>query len=64
MKKTKDKEDTQFWDANYVSELLKISKSHLYKMTSAKQIPHLKFSRKVLFEKPEIIKWLKSKKVQ
>jgi excisionase family DNA binding protein len=47
-----------------LSKLLKISVSHIYTMTSKKSIPHIKLlGKKVLFDKDEILNWLKSKKV-
>ena len=55
---------TKYWDVDDVAKLLRMSKSHVYTLTSTKKIPHIKLlNKKVLFEKPEIIKWLNSKKV-
>jgi excisionase family DNA binding protein len=51
-------------DVNEVAKLLKMSASHIYTLTSTKKIPHIKvLGRKVLFDKNEIMDWLKSKKV-
>jgi excisionase family DNA binding protein len=62
--KIKKIKDPNFWDVNDVAKLLKMSKSHVYSLTSLKQIPHIKLlNKKLLFEKTEVIKWLNSKKV-
>jgi excisionase family DNA binding protein len=51
-------------DVKEVSEMLKMSTSHIYTLTSKKVIPHIKLlGKKVLFDKAEINKWLKSKSV-
>lgn len=49
-------------DINEVSSLFKVSISTLRKMCMRKQIPHHKFGRKVLFYKPDIVKWIMSNK--
>jgi len=47
-----------------LSEMLKMSVSHIYTLTSTKKIPHIKLlSKKILFDKNEITNWLKSKSV-
>jgi len=54
----------EYMDVKEVAELLKMSVSHIYTLTSTKKIPHIKLlGKKVLFEKGEINKWLKSKSV-
>lgn len=51
-------------DVSEVATMLKMSASHIYTLTSTKKIPHIKvLGRKVLFDKNEIMDWLKSKKV-
>jgi excisionase family DNA binding protein len=51
-------------DVNEVASFLKMSTSHVYTLTSSKKIPHIKLlGKKVLFDKAEILDWLKSKKV-
>ena len=41
------------------SDLLKVSKSFLYKLTSSKQIPHFKPSGKLIyFQKSDLEKWI------
>jgi len=47
-----------------LSELLKMSISHIYTLTSTKKIPHIKvLGKKILFDRKEIIKWVKSKSI-
>lgn len=47
-----------------LADVLKLSVSHIYTMTSKKKIPHIKLlGRKLLFDKQEIKQWLKSKSV-
>ena len=47
-----------------VSYMTGISKSHLYKLTCSKQIPHYKpFGKMVYFDKAEIEKWLLKNRV-
>lgn len=41
-------------------ELTDLSKSTLYRMTSEKQIPHIKRGGKLLFNRIELIEWLQS----
>lgn len=47
-----------------LSDMIKLSKSHIYTLTSNKKIPHIKLlGKKVLFDKNQIQKWLESKTV-
>jgi excisionase family DNA binding protein len=47
-----------------LSNLLKMSSSHIYTLTSTKKIPHIKLlGKKILFDKKDIDTWLKSKTV-
>ena len=39
------------------------TKSYMYKLTSGKQIPHLKRGKKVFFDKDEIEAWIRYNKV-
>ena len=51
-------------DISELSSMIKVSKSHLYYLTSKKLIPHIKvFGKKVLFNINDIENWLESKKV-
>jgi excisionase family DNA binding protein len=55
---------SDYLDVNEVADLLKMSVSHIYTLTSTKKIPHIKLlGRKVLFDRSEIKDWLKSKSV-
>ena len=57
--------DGDFLDINELSKLLRISKSHIYTLTSNRQIPHIKIlGKKLLFNKQEIYNWLEPKKVK
>jgi excisionase family DNA binding protein len=56
--------NSDYLDVNELSNLLKMSASHIYTLTSKKKIPHIKLlGKKLLFDKTEINDWLKSKKV-
>jgi len=47
-----------------VSILTGISKSTLYKLTSAREIPHYKKAKHLLFDKKEILEWIKASRVK
>ena len=58
------KVETDYLTIQELSEMLKMSVSHIYTLTSTKKIPHIKLlSKKILFDKNEITNWLKSKSV-
>ena len=42
---------------------LQISKSKLYKLTSAEDIPFSKFNNKLIFEKQELLPWIEKQKI-
>ena len=47
------------------SLLLDVSHSHLYKLTSTKQIPHYcPQGKKLYFERAELLQWMKKKAVK
>jgi excisionase family DNA binding protein len=47
-----------------LSSILKLSKSHIYTLTSTKKIPHIKLlGKKLLFKRIEIDNWLTSKTI-
>jgi excisionase family DNA binding protein len=47
-----------------LSSILKLSKSHIYTLTSTKKIPHIKLlGKKLLFKRSEIDNWLTSKSI-
>lgn len=47
-----------------VASFLRMSVSQIYKLTSKREIPHIKLSgKKLLFDKSEVTEWLRSKKV-
>lgn len=50
-------------DIDEASLLTGFSKGHLYRLTSERQIPHYKKSRKLYFKKSELEAWLLEDKV-
>ena len=47
------------------SLLLDVSHSHLYKLTSTKQIPHYcPQGKKLYFERTELLQWMKKKAIK
>ena len=40
-----------------------LSKSSVYKLTSSRKIPHYKKGKRLIFDRREILEWLKSNKV-
>ena len=51
-----------FLSLQEAAELTDLSKSTLYRLTSERQIPHIKRSGKLLFNRVELIEWLQSAK--
>jgi excisionase family DNA binding protein len=59
---TKPKSD--YFNIQELADMLQMSVSHIYTLTSTKKIPHIKLlNKKILFDKAEIRNWLKSKSV-
>lgn len=57
-------ENVEFININELSQMLDISVSHIYTLTSQKKIPHIKLlGKKLLFSKIEIQKWILTKSV-
>ena len=55
---------SDYFTVTELADYLKMSVSHIYSLTSRKEIPHIKLlGKKLLFEKKEILNWLRSKKV-
>jgi hypothetical protein len=50
--------DNRFINADQACELLNLSKSTLYKMTSSKKIPFYKCGRKLLFVSDELFQYV------
>ena len=50
-------------DIHQLATELKISESGIYQMTAQRRIPIVKIGRSVRFDREEINKWLKEKKV-
>ena len=60
---TENKEN-QYLSVQELSDMLKLSQSHIYTLTSTKKIPYIKLlNKKLLFDRNEIENWLRSKKV-
>ncbi len=52
-------------DIQEAAEVLKISKSHLYRLTSRSEIPHFKpTGKKIYFSLNELMEWAKSSRVK
>lgn len=49
---------------NDLADYLKISTSKIYKMTSEKEIPHIKIGNTLRFDKKTIDKWLSEKNIR
>ena len=49
---------------NEVSILTGISKSTIYKLTSQHKIPHYKRVKQLMFDKKEILEWIKEGKIE
>ena len=61
---TKQSIKSDYMDVNELASFLKMSVSHIYTLTSRKEIPHMKvLGKKLLFDKSEILDWLRTKKV-
>ena len=53
-------EENTFLLVEEASELLRTSKSTLYKLTMNSKIPHYKFGRNLLFKKEELIQFVEN----
>ena len=63
-KGTAKKVVSDYMNIQELADMLQMSVSHIYTLTSTKKIPHIKLlNKKLLFEKSEIRNWLKSKSV-
>ena len=52
--------DESLWDINEVAKYLKISKDTVYRWIEKKQMPALKVGKRWLFQKEEILSWLRT----
>ena len=58
------KPDNEYLNINKVSEMLDLSVSHIYTLTSQKKIPHIKLlGKKILFSKAELERWIATKTI-
>ena len=53
----------QFLTIDEAAEFLRVSKSWMFKLTSAKAIPHLKVGRRVIFDRGELAEGARSRRV-
>lgn len=53
-------ETSRFWNVKDVAEFLNLSKASIYRLTSQKQIPHIKIHGKLLFNSEKIKEWADS----
>jgi excisionase family DNA binding protein len=52
----------EYMSVSDVADMLKLSVSHIYTLTSTKKIPHIKLlGKKILFKREDIQNWLDSK---
>ena len=54
---------SEVMDIDKAASFLNIPKKTVYKMTSARTIPHSKAGKRLLFVKTELLEWVKSLKV-
>lgn len=60
---SKEKEK-EYLSIDEIVELLHLSKSTIYKMTSQKEIPHMKLGSRLYFSKEKILEWLKEHEIR
>ncbi len=63
LKHHQSKEPERFLNTDEAAIYLRISKSHLYKLTMGRTIPFYKPSKVILFKKSELDEWLKTFRV-
>lgn len=54
--------DKQYLTADQVLEIVPVARGTLYQYTSKGKIPHYKLGNRLVFERSEILAWLKSKR--
>ena len=52
-----------FWSADELSEVLCISRKHIYKLAKAGRIPHYRISGSVRFDPEAIAQWLEKRSI-
>jgi excisionase family DNA binding protein len=52
------KPERDLCDLNEVTKYLKLSKSHIYKLSSKGEIPYRKFGKRLFFSKKELDEWI------
>mgnify|MGYP001218929810 CR=1 FL=1 len=59
-----NKAENEIMSLNRLTEYLELSKSSIYKLTSTKEIPHIKRVKKLFFNKTEIDKWISENRIK
>ena len=54
----------KFWSVKEVAEYLSLSKSSIYRLTSTRQIPHMKIHGKLIFNPQRILEWVEGYAVE
>jgi excisionase family DNA binding protein len=52
-----------FWSADELSEVLCISRKHIYKLAKAGRIPHYRISGSVRFDPEAVAQWLEKRSI-
>jgi excisionase family DNA binding protein len=52
-----------FLTADEAADFLRVSRSWIFKLTSARAIPHIHMGRRVLFDREELYEWAKQRRV-
>ena len=60
----KQNNEVIYLDIDEASEFLKMKKSYIYQLVFQRKIPFYKRSKKLLFKKSELVKWIDSKRVK
>jgi len=55
--------DKVFLTAGEAADVLRVSRSWIFKLVSARDIPFVRLGRRVLFDRAELVAWAKSRRV-
>ena len=53
----------QFLTADEAADFLRVSRSWIFKLTSARAVPFIRMGRRVLFDRAELIAWAHERRV-
>ena len=59
----KSDEYSQFMTSEEVAKLLRIPIGSLLKLTSKRQIPHIKVGRRLRFDRTELFEWIRMNRI-